>query len=202
MTSYITPVPVRTSDHRRVPGKLHRPGGGPENTRSVPERQLCQDLQPQDEVALVLDAASCWSLSDPGTRNVLCVPLTAAAHTDGLCLTELGGGAGAGGRGDEEPPSPAKKGGGGGGGGGKRRDGASKCFDACERIRRHCRLKSRLNRISSSHDRKATKKASSSDYHQEETSNFACCFVSILKVRTKLLLCCRPCVGLCLPQGN
>jgi len=180
MTSYITSVPVRTSDHRRVPGKLHRPGGGLENTRSVPEKQLCQDLQPQDEVALVLDDASCWSLSDPGTRNVLCVPLTAAAHTDGLCLTELGGG----------------------GGGGKRRDGASKCFDACERIRRRCRLKSRLNRISSSHDRKATKKASSSDYHQEETSNFACCFVSILKVRTKLLLCCRPCVGLCLPQGN
>ena len=96
------------------------------------------------------------SLSDPGTRNVLCVPLTGgsgggggastAAHNDGLCLTELGG------RDDEPPATTASR-----KGGKARRDGATKCFDACERVRRRCRLKSRLNRISSSHDRKATK---------------------------------------------
>ena len=84
------------------------------------------------------------SMSDPGTRNVLCVPLT--AHNDGLCLTEFGASSG---RSGDVELSPAKR-------AGKRTDGATKCFDACERVRRRCRMKSRLNRISSSHDRKAT----------------------------------------------
>jgi len=103
------------------------------------------------------------SMSDPGTRNVLCVPLT--AHTDGLCLTELGGGGASSGRAGDDEMSPAKR-------GGKRRDGATKCFDACERIRRRCRMRSRLNRISSSHDRKATKTTGSSDRRSRSSS---CC---------------------------
>ena len=91
------------------------------------------------------------SLSDAG-RNVLCVPLT--AQSDGVCLTDLGG-VNAGGRAaDDDDLGTAKK---DGGGGGKRKHGAAKCLDACGRLRRRCRVKSRLNRISSSHDRKATK---------------------------------------------
>ena len=87
------------------------------------------------------------SLSDAGPRNVLCVPLT--AQSDGLCLTELGiGGPGRAGC-DDDLNSPRR--------GAKRKHGAAKCFDACERLRRRCRIRSRLNRISSSHDRKATK---------------------------------------------
>jgi len=103
------------------------------------------------------------SLSDGGARNVLCVPLT--AQSDGLCLTELGtpsGGGGGGRAGDDE----LKK-------GAKRRLGAGKCLNACARLRRRCRLKSRLNRISSSHDRKATK---SSEFQSANTvsSNKVC----------------------------
>ena len=85
------------------------------------------------------------SLSDVGTHNVLCVPLT--AQSDGVCLTELGVGPG---RSGDEDLNPTKN-------SGKRKDGATKCLDACARLRRRCRIRSRLNRISSSHDRKATK---------------------------------------------
>ena len=84
------------------------------------------------------------SMSDAGARNVLCVPLTAQ---DGVCLTELRLTPG---RASDDEMSPTKK-------SAKRRDGAGKCLTACARLRRRCRLKSRLNRISSSHDRKATK---------------------------------------------
>jgi len=83
------------------------------------------------------------SLSDGGARNVLCVPLT--AQSDGLRLTELGVNRV---RTSDDDLNQGKK-------SGKSRH--TKCLDACGRLRRRCRLKSRLNRISSSHDRKATK---------------------------------------------
>jgi len=89
------------------------------------------------------------SLSDVGTRNVL-MPLT--AQTDGVCLTELGVSSASSRRASDDDVVGGRK-------TGKRRDGAAKCLDACERLRRRCRIKSRLNRISSSHDRKATKRA-------------------------------------------
>jgi len=71
------------------------------------------------------------------------------SQSDGLCLTELGG-TNSGGGGGRASDDEVKK-------GTKRRLGAGKCLDACARLRRRCHIKSRLNRISSSHDRKATK---------------------------------------------